>query len=130
MHLRQIEHAGRQMEARYTQSKHTLTRLQFLQRQNNANYSTEAQYIVNSLHLVHWNQVQKLSSIDYMLEELGGYLLAGWYTLWLAIYILWLGGGNPIVSEIRWAWKSNFAQIEALLKANVGLKIQPSKYLL
>ena len=41
MHLRQLEHVGRQMEARDIKSKHMLTRMQWLQRQTNTNYRNE-----------------------------------------------------------------------------------------
>ena len=41
MPLRQLEHVSRQLEARETKSKHNLTRMQWLQRQSNANYRNE-----------------------------------------------------------------------------------------
>lgn len=41
MHLRQLEHAGRQIEARETKTKSIMTRKNWLERQNNANYRNE-----------------------------------------------------------------------------------------
>ena len=49
MHLRQLEHVGRQLEARETKSKHDLTRMQWLQRQSNANYRNEHDRIKGEL---------------------------------------------------------------------------------
>ena len=41
MHFRQMDHAARQMEARENETKHNLTRMQWIARQNNANYWNE-----------------------------------------------------------------------------------------
>lgn len=41
MHLRQLEHMARQIDARETKAKHAATRVQWLQRQKNANYRNE-----------------------------------------------------------------------------------------
>jgi hypothetical protein len=41
MHLRQLEHAQRQIDARETKVKHNATRRQWLERQKNANYRNE-----------------------------------------------------------------------------------------
>ena len=41
MHFRQMDHAVRAMDARENKSKHNLTRMQWVARQNNANYRNE-----------------------------------------------------------------------------------------
>jgi hypothetical protein len=41
LHLRQLEHLGRQIEARDIKAKHLATRREWLQRQTNANYRNE-----------------------------------------------------------------------------------------
>ena len=41
MHLRQLEHVGRQIEARENKTKSIMTRKNWLERQNNANYRNE-----------------------------------------------------------------------------------------
>jgi hypothetical protein len=41
LHLRQLEHLGRQIEARETKAKHIATRKNWMERQTNANYRNE-----------------------------------------------------------------------------------------
>ena len=41
MHFRQMHHAVRAIEARENKSKHNLTRMQWVARQNNANYRND-----------------------------------------------------------------------------------------
>ena len=41
MHLRQLEHMQRQLDARETKTKSIATRKEWLERQNNANYRNE-----------------------------------------------------------------------------------------
>lgn len=41
MHLRQLEHLQRQLDARDTKTKSIMTRKNWLERQNNANYRNE-----------------------------------------------------------------------------------------
>ena len=41
IHFRQMDHAVRAIEARENKSKHNLTRMQWVARQNNANYRNE-----------------------------------------------------------------------------------------
>ncbi len=41
LHMRQLEHLGRQIEARETKAKHIATRKRWLERQTNANYRNE-----------------------------------------------------------------------------------------
>jgi hypothetical protein len=52
MHLRQLEHAQRQIDARETKVKHNATRKQWLERQKNANYRNEYDRIMGELS--HW----------------------------------------------------------------------------
>jgi hypothetical protein len=52
MHLRQLEHAQRQIDARETKVKHNATRKQWMERQNNANYRNEYDRIIGELS--HW----------------------------------------------------------------------------
>ena len=52
MHLRQLEHVQRQIDARETKVKHNATRKQWMERQNNANYRNEYDRIMGELS--HW----------------------------------------------------------------------------
>jgi hypothetical protein len=52
MHLRQLEHAQRQIDARETKVKHNATRKQWMERQANANYRNEYDRIMGELS--HW----------------------------------------------------------------------------
>ena len=52
MHLKQLEHAQRQIDARETKVKHNATRKQWLERQKNANYRNEYDRIMGELS--HW----------------------------------------------------------------------------
>ncbi len=52
MHLRQLEHAQRQIDARETKVKHNATRKQWMERQANANYRNERDRIQGELS--HW----------------------------------------------------------------------------
>ena len=49
MRFRQMDHAARQMEARENKTKHNLTRMQWIARQNNANYRNELDRIRGEL---------------------------------------------------------------------------------
>ena len=49
LHLRQLEHAQRQIDARETKVKHLATRKQWMERQNNANYRNEYDRIMGEL---------------------------------------------------------------------------------
>jgi hypothetical protein len=52
MHLRQLEHAQRQIDARETKVKHNATRKQWMERQTSANYRNEYDRIMGELS--HW----------------------------------------------------------------------------
>ena len=52
MHLRQLEHAQRQIDARETKVKHNMTRKNWMERQANANYRNERDRIMGELS--HW----------------------------------------------------------------------------
>ena len=52
MHLNQLEHAQRQIEARETKVKHNMTRKNWMERQANANYRNERDRIMGELS--HW----------------------------------------------------------------------------
>ncbi len=52
LHLRQLEHAQRQIDARETKVKHNATRKQWMERQANANYRNEYDRIMGELS--HW----------------------------------------------------------------------------
>ena len=52
LHLRQLEHAQRQIDARETKVKHNATRKQWMERQKNANYRNEYDRIMGELS--HW----------------------------------------------------------------------------
>jgi len=52
MHLKQLEHAQRQIDARETKSKHNMTRKNWMERQANANYRNEHDRIMGELS--HW----------------------------------------------------------------------------
>ena len=52
MHLRQLEHAQRQIDARETKVKHNMTRKNWMERQKNANYRNERDRILGELS--HW----------------------------------------------------------------------------
>jgi hypothetical protein len=52
MHLRQLEHAQRQIDARETKVKHSMTRKHWMERQANANYRNEYDRIQGELS--HW----------------------------------------------------------------------------
>ena len=52
MHLKQLEHAQRQIDARETKVKHNATRKQWIERQANANYRNEYDRIMGELS--HW----------------------------------------------------------------------------
>ena len=52
MHLKQLEHAQRQIDARETKVKHNMTRKNWMERQTNANYRNEYDRILGELS--HW----------------------------------------------------------------------------
>ena len=52
MHLKQLEHAQRQIDARETKVKHNATRKQCMERQANANYRNEYDRIQGEVS--HW----------------------------------------------------------------------------
>ncbi len=52
LHLRQLEHAQRQIDARESKVKHIATRKQWMERQANANYRNEYDRIQGELS--HW----------------------------------------------------------------------------
>ena len=52
MHLKQLEHAQRQIDARETKVKHNMTRKKWMERQANANYRNERDRIMGELS--HW----------------------------------------------------------------------------
>ena len=52
MHLKQLEHAQRQIDARETKVKHNMTRKNWMERQDNANYKNERDRIMGELS--HW----------------------------------------------------------------------------
>ena len=52
MHLKQLEHAQRQIDARETKVKHNATRKQWMERQANANYRNEYERVQGELS--HW----------------------------------------------------------------------------
>ena len=49
MHFRQLDHAARQIAARDNKTHHILTRMQWLERQKNANYENERDRIRGEL---------------------------------------------------------------------------------
>jgi hypothetical protein len=52
MHLQQLEHAQKQLDARETKVKHNMTRKNWMERQTNANYRNEYNRIQGELS--HW----------------------------------------------------------------------------
>jgi hypothetical protein len=72
MHLRQLEHAQRQIDARETKSKHIMTRKNWMERQANANYRNEYDRIQGELS--HWRgsttDKQKLKNRSRNLQRL------------------------------------------------------------
>jgi hypothetical protein len=52
MHLKQLEHAQRQIDARETKVKHNMTRKNWMEIQKNANYRNERDRIMGELS--HW----------------------------------------------------------------------------
>ena len=49
MHLRQLEHVARQIDARETKARHVTTRVKWLERQKSANYKNECDRIRGEL---------------------------------------------------------------------------------
>jgi hypothetical protein len=72
MHLKQLEHAQRQIEARETKVKHNMTRKNWMERQANANYRNEYDRIQGELS--HWRgsdtNMDKLKKRVAQLERL------------------------------------------------------------
>ena len=65
-HLRQIEHASKQWEARESKSKNNTMRRQWLERQTNANYRNEYDRIRGELSR---NKIPYVSMIQLMKRE-------------------------------------------------------------
>jgi hypothetical protein len=72
MHLRQLEHTARQLDARETKARHVATRVKWLERQKNANYRNEYDRVRGELSqstLPHHSKV-KLQNREKELERL------------------------------------------------------------
>jgi len=72
MHMRQLEHVNRQIEARDIKEKHTATRVNWLQRQKNANYRNEYDRVRGELgrNNVPNETIERLKSRESALRKL------------------------------------------------------------
>ena len=75
MHLRQLEHAQRQIDARETKVKHNMTRKNWLERQANANYRNERDRIQGELS--HYGKSTNKVKLQNRVKELERLFSAG-----------------------------------------------------
>ena len=71
-HMRQIEHAAKQVEARESKTKNNNMRRVWLQRQNNSNYRNEYDRMFHALghYKVPYKTTSQLEARDEMLRKL------------------------------------------------------------
>ena len=71
-HLRQIEHAAKQVEARESKTKNNNMRRVWLQRQNNSNYRNEYDRMIGHLshYKVPYKSISQLEARDEKLRKL------------------------------------------------------------